>query len=266
MALRMAPNDNLTRPPRPRPQTPNRPTASQMSSSTVENYLKQLYLQQQTAPAGRVPTGRLAAVMGVVPGTATVMMKALADSGLVHYAPRGGARLSPAGEKLALHVLRRHRIVELFLVKIVGLDWSDVHDEAERLEHAVSDKVLARLDAILDQPSVDPHCDPIPSSTGRIDRTPRRSLADCKPGQRVRVSRITDQDRAFLRFVEHTGLVPGKRVVIDQCLRGAGAISVRVEGGPPVSLGTDAAGKILVESSARPIARNSRHSRDAQDK
>src|SRR5215211_5640329 len=106
-----------------------------MPSSTVENYLKQIYLAREDNPADLVSMGKLAAAMGVVPGTATSMIKALADSGLVQYEPRGGVRLTHGGEQLALHVLRRHRLVELFLVKVLGLDWSAVHAEAEELEH-----------------------------------------------------------------------------------------------------------------------------------
>src|SRR3954465_993061 len=123
-----------------------------MPTSTVENYLKQLYLEQQAAPDELVSMGRLAAAMGVVPGTATSMIKALADSGLVFYEPRLGTRLTKGGEQLALRVLRRHRLVELFLVKVLGLDWSEVHDEAEELEHAISEKVLERMDALLGHP------------------------------------------------------------------------------------------------------------------
>src|SRR5947199_9184927 len=161
-----------------------------MPTPTVENYLKQIYLEQQAAVAelGRedadaedelVPMGRLATVMGVVPGTATSMVKALADSGLVAYEPRGGARLTPGGEQLALHVLRRHRLVELFLVKVLGLDWSEVHEEAEELEHAISEKVLERIDQLLGHPAVDPHGDPIPTAKGKVGDTPIASLADC---------------------------------------------------------------------------------------
>src|SRR5438477_4591329 len=138
-----------------------------MASITVENYLKQLYLEQQNSSEELVPMGKLATQMGVVPGTATSMVKALADSGLVDYEPRSGARLTRGGQQLALHVLRRHRLVELFLVKVLGLDWSEVHAEAEELEHAVSDKVLERIDSLLGHPSVDPHGDPIPPAKGR---------------------------------------------------------------------------------------------------
>src|SRR4051812_8652868 len=144
-----------------------------MPTPTVENYLKQIYLEQQAAEDADelVPMGRLASVMGVVPGTATSMIKALADSGLVSYEPRGGAKLTRGGQQLALHVLRRHRLVELFLVKILGLDWSEVHDEAEELEHAISEKVLERIDRVLGHPSVDPHGDPIPSAKGKVGDT-----------------------------------------------------------------------------------------------
>src|SRR5436305_5917057 len=158
-----------------------------MPTSTVENYVKQLYLEQQRAPEQLVSMGKLASAMGVVPGTATTMVKALADSGLVAYEPRGGARLTRGGEQLALHVLRRHRLVELFLVKVLGLDWSEVHTEADELEHAVSDKVLERMDALLGRPSVDPHGDPIPTAKGHLDELRLDSLADCPLGRTVKI-------------------------------------------------------------------------------
>src|SRR4051795_2115527 len=151
-----------------------------MPSSTVENYLKQIYLEQQDGEPGElVSMGKLATAMRVVPGTATTMVKALADSGLVSYEPRGGTRLTHGGERLALHVLRRHRLVELFLVKVLGLDWSEVHAEAEELEHAISDKVLERIDILLGRQSVDPHGDPIPTAKGKVSEPTLASLADC---------------------------------------------------------------------------------------
>src|ERR687892_112881 len=116
-----------------------------MPSSTVENYLKKIYLLEQQETGDLVSMGRIASLMGVVPGTATSMIKALADSGLVSYEPRSGVRLTRGGEQLALHVLRRHRLVELFLVKVLGLDWAEVHDEADRLEHVISEQVLERI-------------------------------------------------------------------------------------------------------------------------
>jgi DtxR family Mn-dependent transcriptional regulator len=148
-----------------------------------------------------VPTGRLAVAMGVVPGTATSMVKALADSGLVQYEPRGGVRLTSSGSQLALHVLRRHRLVELFLVKVLGLDWSVVHDEADALKHAISDRVLERMDVLLGHPTADPYGDPIPTadpSGAKPEHRPapsrlrvtlilwRRDRAEPDPGDRRR--------------------------------------------------------------------------------
>jgi DtxR family Mn-dependent transcriptional regulator len=218
-----------------------------MPSSTVENYLKQIYLAQVDAPDRLVSMGRLAGVMGVVPGTATSMIKALADSGLVSYEPRSGVRLTAGGEQLALHVLRRHRLLELFLVKVLNLDWSEVHVEAEELEHAVSDKVLERIDAYLNHPKVDPHGDPIPTARGQVHEQPMQSLANCAIGQPARVARIIDQETAFLQFVNRCGLTPGADVVVQARDEVAQAVRVRAGEGAPSVLGTAVASKILVE-------------------
>ncbi|MEZ5289367.1 MAG: metal-dependent transcriptional regulator, partial [Vicinamibacterales bacterium] len=131
-------------------------------SSTVENYLKAIFLGEAQLTEGQrlVPMGQLAAALGVAPGTATTMIKALSESGLVDYEPYNGVRLSPAGEKLAALVLRRHRLIELFLVRVMGLGWDEVHDEAEQLEHVVSDRLIERIDEMLGRPAVDPHGDP----------------------------------------------------------------------------------------------------------
>ena len=151
-----------------------------LPSHTVENYLKAIF-QAQTALADAealVPMGQLASALGVVPGTATTMVKALAESGLVRYEPYAGVRLTPAGEKLAALVLRRHRLIELFLVKVMGMSWTEVHDEAEQLEHAVSDRLIDRIDEMLGRPAVDPHGDPIPDPEGTVARPTLRDAAD----------------------------------------------------------------------------------------
>ena len=215
-----------------------------MPSVTVENYLKSIYLEQQHQPL--VAMGRLATVMSVTPGTATSMVKALADSGLVDYEPRGGVKLTRGGEQLALHVLRRHRLVELFLVQFLGLDWSEVHAEAEELEHAISDKVLEKIDLLLGHPSVDPHGDPIPTSRGKVANSPARPLSDCNTNSRLRVARVLDQDPEFLRFVERSGLRPGTEITIEKRDHLADAIAIRPSGKSTLTLGTSAAGKILV--------------------
>jgi DtxR family Mn-dependent transcriptional regulator len=221
-----------------------------MPSSTVENYVKQIYLEQQADPdpEALVPMGKLAGAMGVVPGTATSMIKALADSGLVQYEPRGGVRLTHGGEQLALHVLRRHRLVELFLVKVLELDWSQVHAEAEELEHAISDKVLERIDAYLGHPSVDPHGDPIPSAKGKVAEVRHESLGNCAVNRQFRVARIIDQDAQFLQFVERCGLMPGVAVTVEVRDELADAIWVRPGDRRAIPLGSSAATKILVEN------------------
>jgi len=136
-----------------------------MPTAVAENYLKQLYYGQQAASGELVRVGELAAAIGVTPGTATTMVKSLARSGWAVYEPRTGARLTRRGERLALSVVRRHRLLELFLSKVLGLDWSEVHAEAEVLEHAVSEKVVEKIDALLGRPQVDPHGDPIPTAS-----------------------------------------------------------------------------------------------------
>src|SRR5512132_4308691 len=122
-----------------------------LPSSTVENYLKAIFAGSAAlaAPHRLLPMGQLAASLGVVPGTATTMIKTLAESGLVEYEPYSGVTLTPAGERLAALVLRRHRLVELFLVKFMGFRWDEVHDEAEQLEHVVSDRLIERMDTML---------------------------------------------------------------------------------------------------------------------
>jgi DtxR family transcriptional regulator, Mn-dependent transcriptional regulator len=218
-----------------------------MPSSTVENYLKQIYLEQQPLEGELVAMGRLAAAMNVTPGTATTMIKALAEANLVTYEPRTGVRLTKAGEQLALHVLRRHRLVELFLVKVLGLDWSEVHEEAEHLEHAISDKVLEKIDAFLGHPSADPHGDPIPTSKGKVAPQNLQSLAECELGKMVKIARIADQEAAFLQFLHRSGLTPGVALIVQSRDPHADSVVLKISGKPSVSLGTIAAAKILVE-------------------
>jgi DtxR family Mn-dependent transcriptional regulator len=219
-------------------------------SHTVENYLKAIY-QAQTAlsgPDALVPMGHLSSALGVVPGTATTMVKALAESGLVRYEPYSGVRLTKAGEKLAALVLRRHRLVELFLVKVMGMSWTEVHDEAELLEHAVSDRLIDRIDEMLGRPEVDPHGDPIPDAEGMVTLPSYETLMTCPLHQPMRVSRVSDQDREFLEFVERHDLKPGALVEVAE--RDAAADSVRVIGSRDFTIGARAASKVLVQSAS----------------
>jgi len=217
-----------------------------MPTSTVENYVKQLYLEQQLVPGQLVLLGRLAAAVNVVPGTATTMVRTLADAGLVVYEPRAGCQLTASGEKLALHVLRRHRLVELFLVQFLGFDWSEVHVEAEELEHVISEKVLDRIDKLLNFPSVDPHGDPIPDRRGRISQDVLVAMNTCQTGQVRRVARVDSRDAEFLRYIDAVGLRPGVAVKVEKLDVIGGTLTVRPEGAKRCSLSMSAAAKVLV--------------------
>ena len=218
-----------------------------LPSQTVENYLKTIHLAQSAGAEGAlVPMGQLASALGVVPGTATTMVKALAESGLVHYEPYMGVRLTAAGEKLASLVLRRHRLVELFLVRILGMDWTEVHDEAERLEHAVSERLIDRIDEMLGRPAVDPHGDPIPTAEGTIAPIGGVDLLAAPLATPLRVTRVIDQDAEFLRFAERCRLVPGSRVEIQSRDESADSVNL-IAGGRETTIGARAAAKVLVE-------------------
>src|SRR5512135_2299027 len=175
-----------------------------LPSSAVENYLKAIHHGQLALPRGvrLVPMGQVASALAVTPGTATAMVKALAESGLAEYEPYAGVRLTEAGDRLAGMVVRRHRLVELFLVRVMGMSWAEVHDDAEQLEHVVSERLIERIDEMLGHPTHDPHGDPIPNTDGTITTRHMDNLLTCPLVTPLRVMRITDQDPAFLRFVE----------------------------------------------------------------
>ncbi len=220
-----------------------------LPSSTVENYIKAIYLGQSAlaADARLVPMGQVAAALGVTPGTATTMVKALAESGLADYEPYSGVRLTSAGERLAGLVLRRHRLVELFLVQVIGMSWDEVHDDAEHLEHVVSDRLIQRIDEMLGHPTHDPHGDPIPTAEGTMPTHHHESLLTCPVGSPLRMTRITDQDPAFLRFVERNDLKPGQALEVASRDTAADAVRLAGEGRAELTIGTRAASKLLVE-------------------
>lgn len=223
-----------------------------LPSSTVENYLKAIYQGQMAlaAPVRLVPMGQVAAALGVTPGTATTMVKALAEAGLVEYEPYVGVRLSAAGEKLAGLVVRRHRLVELFLVKVMGMSWADVHDEAEQLEHVVSERLIERIDEMLGRPTHDPHGDPIPTAEGRMPPDRHESLLTCPLQTPLRVTRIADQDPSFLHFVERHDLKPGQAIQVQARDAAADAVTLERADRPALTIGARAASKLLVEVAA----------------
>ncbi len=222
--------------------------AAAMATSTVEDYIKSIYaLQFDKRQGGNVGMGELAAALGVAPGTATSMVKSLAKSGHLSYKPRIGVKLTEQGEKLALHVLRRHRLIELFLVKTLGMEWHEIHDEAEALEHSISDRLLEKIDALLGRPKLDPHGDPIPSATGDMTQRDLIPLDQCEEGQEARIGRIEDQEGSFLQYLESNDLTPGILLRINAMDPHAGVLSVKFDNGVERSLSYPAARKIHVE-------------------
>ena len=220
-----------------------------LPSSTVENYLKAIYLGAGalTPPSRLLPMGQLAGALGVAPGTATTMVKTLAESGLVEYEPYAGVALTKAGQKLAALVVRRHRVIEMFLVRMMGYGWDEVHDEAEQMEHVVSDRLIDRMDEMLGRPEVDPHGDPIPTPDGIVKPQAMQSLLTCPLATPVTITRVIDQDKVFLRFIENHNLKPGESIEVEA--RDAASDSVRVRGRDEqrITIGTKAASKLLVQ-------------------
>ena len=178
-------------------------------SPSAEDYLKQLYLLGQQ---GRVSTQALAGALDVAPASVTGMLRKLTEQGLVLHAPYRGAQLTPEGEQAALEILRHHRLLELFLHRALGVPLEEVHEEAEALEHALSERLEARIAAWLGEPSFDPHGDPIPSLSGDLPLRAERSLTHLNVGDRARVSRVPDHHPEQLRQLVESGLRPEAEV------------------------------------------------------
>lgn len=217
-----------------------------MATETVENYLKAIFTLCRESPAGEAAMTHVAAIVGVTTGTATAMAKKLAQAKLAKYQRFGGVSLTAKGTKAAVDIIRRHRLIETFLVETLKLDWSIVHAEAERIEHAISPVVLEALDELLGRPNVDPHGDPIPKSDGRMREPRGEPLSDCNAGASVRIARIADQDEPFLLFAAKHGLTPGARVIVLAVDAAAESITVQADG-MPVTLALAAARKIMAE-------------------
>ena len=176
------------------------------SPSAIEDYVKVIYAHTEWQPTP-ITSRALAERLGLAASSVTEMVKKLVARGLALHEPYGAIELTPAGEDLALRMLRRHRLIETWLVDQLGYSWDEVHDEAEVLEHAISDRLLDALDDQLGNPVRDPHGDPIPSRAGVIERPDATLLADVMPGSRGTVVRISDRDPAVLRYLEAEGVV-----------------------------------------------------------
>ena len=216
-----------------------------MENTKVEDYIKAIYQVSSAADTGTATTGEVAEKLSVTPGSVTTMLQRLAESGLVNYQSHRGTSLSPSGEKLALNVLRRHRLVELFLVKTLGLSWDEIHVEAENIEHAVSDNLIARIDSYLGYPSRDPHGDPIPNEDGSFRSKSGDPLSDAPAGFNFTIERVLDQSPDFLRYLTEGGVLIGTTAVVVDNHRSAGVITVRI-GDRNLSMSREVARNIIV--------------------
>ena len=215
-------------------------------SRSVEDYLKAIYLlSERGEPAS---TSDIAEILDVQPASVSGMIKRLAETSLLEHAPYRGVRLTEAGTREALRIVRRHRVIETYLHLRLGYSWEEVHTEAERLEHAASDALVDRMAAALENPSHDPHGAPIPTSGGEIEEVVQTTLSEAAVGSEVTIRAVQDEDPDRLRYMEARGLLPGVGLAVEDRQPFDGPITV-VVGGPTGRvqvLGHDLARRIYV--------------------
>lgn len=203
-------------------------------SRSVEDYLKAIFgLSTDGEPAS---TSAIADALDIQPASVTGMVKRLAETELLQHVPYRGVRLTDAGERAALKVLRRHRVIETYLCERLDFAWDDVHAEAERLEHAASDELVERMATALGSPSHDPHGSPIPTPAGELEAKQLATLADAARGTTVRIHEVRDQEADELRSMAAQGLVPGVAVQVDSDQDVDGAVGIMVGGDEGVAL------------------------------
>jgi DtxR family transcriptional regulator, Mn-dependent transcriptional regulator len=195
-------------------------------SVATQDYLKEIH--KLRLEGRRATTSAIAERMGVRPPSATAMVKKLAGLGLANHAPYRGVELTPAGERVALEVIRHHRLLEQYLAQALGLSLDEVHLEADRLEHALSEELEARIDRTLGYPTHDPHGDPIPDRKLKLDRSKLRTLASLAPGDEATIRRVPSEDEELLRYLKSLALVPGRKVKLRGAAPFGGPLTVRV--------------------------------------
>lgn len=217
-----------------------------MHSFTEENYLKTIYTLAARHPGDEVSTNSLAEMTATKAASVSDMLKKLAEKQLIHYKKYQGVRLTDEGERLALKIIRRHRLWEVFLVEKLGFGWDEVHGMAEELEHIRSDELVARLDSFLNYPQFDPHGDPIPTPTGRMPETAYRKLSEVAVGERVRVMGVLEHSSEFLQHLVRAGLTLGCEVNLNQISSFDQSIEVQVDPETALFISHDVARNLLV--------------------
>jgi DtxR family Mn-dependent transcriptional regulator len=203
-------------------------------SSAVQDYAKAIYALQRRGGSEPVATNDLAARLGVTPASASAMVRKLADLGLVDLAPYRGSRLTDEGERVALEVMRHHRLLELYLAEHLDVPWDRVHEEAEALEHVISEDLEARIAAKLGDPTHDPHGDPIPSADLAIEEPDTRPLDALEAGSRGRFVRVSDSDPAMLRYLDERGIALGDDLEVVERQPFGGPLTVVIGGAKQV--------------------------------
>ena len=220
-----------------------------MLSPEMEDYLKTIY-EHQRETEGPVSTSAIAESMDVTPPTATSMMEKLEDRGFVEREKYKGVRLSDEGQTIAIEVIRHHRLLETYLTEKLGFDWAEVHDEADRLEHHISEEFERRVAAKLGEPDVDPHGDPIPSDALEpVDEAAGTVLSECEEGDVVEVSRVRDRDPDELEYLDDAGIVPGTVLRVVE-VAPIGLVEIELDDGSSVSLPEHVAATIRVVEAA----------------
>lgn len=216
-----------------------------METMIVEEYLEAVF--KLGGREKKLGSTKLSRELNVSPASTTEMMDRLAARGLVKKSSDAGITLTGSGRKLALQVIRRHRILERFLVDVLGMNWKDVHEEACRLEHALSPRVEARMEAMLENGATCPHGHPIPDAQGRTREAPTRTLTDLPIGQEAVIARIAEEKPDLLEYLATIGMTPGSKVVVEQTAPFDGPLTIRVIGGL-FAVGPETARKILVQA------------------
>ncbi|GAA1177301.1 Diphtheria toxin repressor [Corynebacterium glaucum] len=220
-------------------------SVSDLSTST-QNYLKGIWAISEWSDTP-VTTSSVAKHLGLRKSTVSDGVRKLGEQGLVEHKPYGAVELTDTGRTYAVAMIRRHRLIETFLVEALGYTWDQVHDEAENLEHSVSDFMVDRIDAFLDYPSRDPHGDPIPSASGRVDTPAAVPLTAVQPGHTATIERIADDDPKLLKFLDSHGLIVGAQLEVAVGAPYSGAVEVRLAGATAaVQLGEAATDSVFV--------------------
>ena len=216
-----------------------------MQTQAVEDYLKTIYELQ--SESGKVSTTLLSDKLGVAPASVTGMVKKLASMQLLKHEPYHGVELTDTGKKIALEVIRHHRLVESYLAEALGVSWDKVHDEADRWEHVISEEMEDLIAAKLGHPTTDPHGAPIPTREGTMPDTSLRRLSELEPGEVATIAEVSDHDPELLRYLGEMGLFPNATISVVSTAPFEGPVTVKINGDEH-ALGREAASHILVES------------------